>query len=601
MGKIREFWEKVFPPSETNQPEPKPEDDLDPDLTVLRYPAITGPSEELFLPVQYRRTEGSASLLGHELPGITYRVDITSTEPANLPNMPEGFRGLSYNMKSFQIGLTDGYQGISPTYNLEGLDQIVEVDKALSHPLRVYEKIAASEAKNVLLESRIQASETELAELEGQKKEMKQELDRLSTLREQQVTDELEYEKQQVQAWRNEQQEAKQEVHNAEAEREKEPEESNEKVTHNPFAKLITALLFLMGGLIFMIADVALSIAAIYALGFKDPQGGTWRDTVANPAAWITHWDGFFICLGIASITLVFKYIYERLVDTTDAIGPREKIILGITILGGIGTIGMLGYLRAEYIIGNQQVVGASPRVAFWSMFITTAFFPMAGAVLLSVGLKRTFESLGSMFRTVRKTTDRFISPDKKVTTPKQPPKLEVIGREITIIEEKLRVIDDKRKQLEQDLGNAKRERALISKLIPIWSEAIKVYDDRWRGIAYLERLLYIYGYEQGRILRGSQGAYSVISGILANELTQRSETARPELTASHLNEKFVALNHPKVTEAPPTDGGAPTKVAADQASNEPSAEDFAVLGIKTGEDPKALKNKWESFKTEKS
>jgi uncharacterized membrane protein HdeD (DUF308 family) len=333
-------------------------------------------------------------------------------------------------------------------------------------------------------------------------------------------------------------------------------EEKDEEAGHkNMFTRLITGLFLTLCGVIFMIADIALSIAAIYALGFDDIGGTKWGATIFNPSKWETHWEGVFVCLGIAAITIFFKYAYERLVYSTKPFKRSEAIIFTVISIICITTVCFLGVLRSDYLLknmaaaaqittesntlpaqgvtpptgsttqpqtqGNQQdFFGVSRNVAFGAMFLVTILFPLLGAVALSEGLSRTFDGLGTILLQTTKPFSR----------------LTVLEREINAAEAQISQVDDKRKQIRQELNSAEREKQLIDQLIPVWQEAIKAYENRWETIKQLERFLYIHGYEQGRILRGSQGAYRIISGILANELTLRSAAASIESSNGKTN-----------------------------------------------------------------
>lgn len=569
MAKLKEFWQGVFHRRRKDVTQPIEVEIIETPVIVSREEMsvttrpISGPQEELFLPISYKhRTEDEKlSLDGYELPGITYRVHTSATQPSVLPDAPANFGGQVYNMEQFKIGLNDGYAGMSPVHNIKNLVNTQEIEKALSYPLRPNERIAAAEAKKVWLDLAIEQRKDELEKLDQKEQALRPRLDSLLEQRDKRVKDEIEFENQQIENSRQEKQADKESIETL--------DENTEEANHqNMFVKLITGLFLTLCGVIFMIADIALSIAAIYALGFQDVGGIKWGETIFNPTYWKTHWEGVSICLGIAAITMFFKYAYDRLVHSPTPFKRVEAIIFSVISVICVTTVCFLGVLRADYLLKNMSVaaqetvqsntatapeasaptrstaqpqtqgnqddfLGVSKTVAFATMFLTTMLFPILGAIALSEGLSRTFGGLGLILQETAKPFSRLT---EKVSTAMQQSGPATLEREINTTEAQISQVDDKRSLIRQELNAAERQKQLVDRLIPVWQNALAAYDNRWQAIKQLERLLYIHGYEQGRILRGSQGAYKIISGILANELTLRSATATIEASNGKTN-----------------------------------------------------------------
>ncbi len=533
--------------------------------------------EELFLPIQDRQVY--EELEGNTLPGVTYRVNTMATKSLQLPGLPEEYKGLAYDMTQFNIGLTDGYLGVSPKQNLENLSESCELEKAMAYPLRINERIASNEAKRVALAEDIARRQSELEKLETEIAREEMSLGSLQEQREAFIKDEIAFEQSLIEHRRNEHLEIEKndiqrrineiEARFLEREREqlekieelqknKDIEEEEETVRkHHPLAKLITGLLLVAGGAVFIIADIALSIAAIYALGFRDvtvDAGGDsvvipWSEAIFDFAVWGTHWEGVFVCLGIAALTFFFKFLYERMIFDKIPIGLHEKyILIGLSVLTLI-TILFLGKIRADYLINevvqaNQAMaaqtngtsgntfLGVSQQDAFWGMFLTTLLFPMIGALMLSEGLNRMFRSLGRLnWVQVRDVMPGAKEKEAVFETRAYEPALpQRLDSEIKRREKNLVQLNDNRNKCQSALLRFRKESKQIECLIPVWREASAAYQGRWDKVLVLEKLLYIQGYEQGRLLRTNRGAYSIISGMLANELTAQPMSDNPAL-----------------------------------------------------------------------
>lgn len=571
---------------------------------------VNGPEEELFLPIYDRRVYDE--LAGNALPGITYRVNSTDTASINLPGLPTDSQGLTYDMKQFRIGLTDGYLGTSPAHNLNSLEKSFEIEKALAYPLRIQERIACNEAKKIFLEANVKEKEEEIEKIETEKQQCQPKLDNLLQKREKLIEEEIAFEEQLIEERRKEQLElekqekeqrrSEEEMHRKEEElrlleleqriKAKEAETEEDEHKHNRLAKFFTGLFLLIGGLIFLVADVSLSIAAIYALGFQDVGDIRWADAVFNPSIWATHWEGVFVCFGIASITFFFKYLYERLIYSNVPFRMREKLVLSFIALLCVVTVGFLGKIRADYLINNvvglaqkaaqneniitqpvnpsaenqipqppapnstgiqnDLIFGVPKRDAFLAMFLTTILFPFVGALMLTEGLNRTTGLMKGAFKInpkelLAKFTPSNRKPLKKEFEHKIPERLE---NEIKQLQKKIEVLEMRKGQNLEDIRKARKEKEQIEKLIIVWQDAIKAYEVRWDQIGQLEKLLYIHGYEQGRILRASRGAYRVISGILANELTAQSSVPKAILSESSKDNRKIDNDEKKVSDS---------------------------------------------------
>jgi|GEM_PF-4025040 len=557
MATFKNFWTSLF---KRRVPQV--------DVEIMRYTEeaakpLIGPKEELFTPARSGIGD-KLNLDGYELPGVTYRVAVNKTQASVVPEAPPSFTGLTYSMEQFQIGVDDGYKGISPKHNLDNLPFSHEINKALSFPLRPYERIAAAEAKKVWLDLGIEQHKNELEKSDQTEKELRQRLESLRKLRAQRLQDEIEFEQQQA---RNSQQR----LLNAGDEPAPVVKEKDDSASHqNVLVRLITGLFLTVCGLIFMVADIALSIAAIYALGFQDIEGVRWSEAIFNTSLWKTHWEGVFVCLGFAAITIFFKYAYDRLVHSTKPFKLYERIIFGLLAVACTTTVIFLGVLRADYLLKNmeaasqvdasaivmgspeqktpavpdstqpalaakepQEFFGVNRQIAFWAMLLTTVLFPLLGGVALSEGLSRTFGGLGEVLHKVAQPFGRLT---KKFTTVVQGPAPTVLDKETNALDARISQLDQHRKQIREELNNAEREKFLIDQLLPIWREAIEVYKGSLGAMAELERLLYLHGYEQGKMLRGSEGAYKFVTGVHANELAHRSNGDLLELTNGKTN-----------------------------------------------------------------
>jgi len=528
-----------------------------------RKPLI-GPKEELFLPV---RTEigDKLNLDGYELPGITFQVRVNDTQPSVLPEAPPSFPGLHYNTDQFRVGLNDGYAGISPQYNIDNLPQAHEINKALSYPLRPLERIAAAEAKKVWLDLFIEQRKNELEDLEKTEKDWQTRSVSLQDLRKKRLDDEFEAEEQRRALAGREQAEPVVEVKEENAGQQ------------NVLGRFVTGVFLTACGLIFMIADIALSIAAIYALGFQDIEGAKWNEAIFNTSLWKTHWEGVFVCLGFAAITIFFKYAYERLVHSTKKLrGFELAFFTTLSIICSV-TVCFLGVLRADYLLKNMQAAvqidtqkltanpqspavpdstkpapvakdeqeffGVNHQVAFGAMLLTTILFPLLGGVALSEGLSRMFGGLGEIFHHIARPFSRVT---KKFTEVAQNAAPTALDKENNMVDSRLNTVYHQRRLLRDELNNAEREKFLIDQLLPVWQKALEQYKDSLNEMAELERLLYMHGYEQGRILRGShQGSSKIISGILANELTLRAGDDLFEATNGKANGGSELIPHP--------------------------------------------------------
>jgi hypothetical protein len=189
----------------------------------------------------------------------------------------------------------------------------------------------------------------------------------------------------------------------------------------------------------------------------------------------------------------------------------------------------------------EQEFFGVNRQIAFWAMLLTTVLFPLLGGVALSEGLSRTFGGLGEILHKVAQPFSRLT---KKFTTVVQGPAPTALDKEMKAVDSRLSALHHQRRQIRDELNNAEREKFLIDQLLPVWREAIEIYKGSLGAIAELEPLLYRHGYEQGKLLRGSQGAYKVVNGILAHELAQRSNGDLLELSNGKSDEKSLVHNH---------------------------------------------------------
>lgn len=563
MANVKNFFAGVFKRNNATIDEVKT-----PLFSMITYreesrKPLIGPKEELFLPV---RTEigDKLNLEGYELPGITFRVQVNDTQPSVLPEAPPAFSGLHYSEDQFRVGLNDGYANIERELNIKNLPQAHEINKALSYPLRPLERIAAAEAQKVWLDLFIEQRKNELEELEKTEKDWQTRSVSLQDLRKKRMNDEFEAEEQRRALAGKEQAEPVIEV----------KEESSGQ--QNVLVRFITGVFLTACGLIFMVADVALSIAAIYALGFQDVAGIPWSQTIFDTSMWKSHWEGVFVCLGFAAITIFFKYAYERLVHSTAKLKGFEFAFFTTLFIICSVTVIFLGVLRADYLLKNmqaaaeidtqalmansqspavpdstkpapvttdeQEFLGVNRQVAFGSMLLTTILFPLLGGVALSEGLSRLFGGLGEIFHNIARPFSRVTKKFTEVAQNAAPTALE---KENHIVDSRLNAVYHQRRQLRDELNKAEREKFLIDQLLPVWQKALEEFKAGVKNMHELEILLYQHGYEQGRILRSSQGTYKIISGILTNELTRHSDENTLEATNGKINGGSELISHP--------------------------------------------------------
>ncbi len=495
---ILRFWRSVSSTKEDSNGRSTPQS-----------PAITEFREKIFWPATIvpQPTTNASGAPHWELPGIPYRVDITPSTPVGIPGLPEGRSALRFDSEAFRIGLNDGYHRTSLEQGVRTVAQVARVDQAFAFPVRAMEADACRKARAEWLSGRIAARQAAVKEQESL-------LEELSVVR----SREIEREREEKTAGIPESITETKTLGN--------PTDEIQNVAKGPqsstLARLVSGLFMVCCGFVFLVADVSLSTAAIYGLGFRSPVDLDWKDAISNIRSWGQYWDGVFLCFGIAAMTVLFKYFYERVIYPDRKTTKTENAIILAVLIGCLVTVSSLGLLRAHYLVEGGELLVKRQDIAFWAMFLTSLFFPIAGAVSLSEGLHRTFGAAGLLMSSFGRG---LFVPLTKIGEQFQTRQASAV----VALEEEMERCRQRIESQREELSRLEIEHKLLSQLGNVWNEALKRYQES--DLVALDEHLYRQGYQHGESLRSGQGPYELLTWFVARRLlaADRPEPTQPD------------------------------------------------------------------------
>lgn len=477
------------------------------------------PHEIYYFPDQITDTDLESENLTDDinLIGTPIRIDIAETEEIKLSNVPDDFKSRIYKEKQFEIGISDGYHGIPPKFNLNILESIQSIEKTLSYPLRIKEKIALYKAKKRMFEVELNNRNNKLNEIDKTKNDIENELKSLRKL-----YNDIEAENFQTEV--NLKKKELERLINEEDDRieqnSQEKLKQNQSIKHSNIVTFISGLLLTISACFFVMADIALSISAIYALGFKDKNSLKWGDVIFDTSKWDTHWEGISICLAIAFITFFFKYIYDFFRDEKLSLSKKQKYVMVPIGLICVVTIFVLAILRAEFLVNNalenKLFLGVHPMLAKVSFILPTISFPFIGAILLSEGLHKIFTTFSKLYKVPYTKISSIRNWSKITNVDFQPGTLK---EKIIEKEEKKTEITEKLEEVKDIIVKIQARIEQIDQHIPLWNDAIDSYNERLLAIPGMDNSIYLHGYELGKTFKAKSGPYRLLVEKMSQQL----------------------------------------------------------------------------------
>jgi hypothetical protein len=450
-------------------------------------------------------------------PHAPTRVTSLHTAPASAPGIPDELNMAIFQHQSFKVGVCCGYYAIEPERSEQILDAQIRIDADLSLPTGLKERTRAAKAEYEHLEFLEQERLEELSRKRDEARQAEQELARCRAARDAAAED---------RAARLRQLREQREAENrAAAEAAKAAPGEAEHVPLQPLLPLLlTAALLLLAAGVFFISDVALSVAAIDILGFDDAAGG-WNAVILDLSAWPRYWDAVFICFAIASLTFIFKLLYD--IAKYPPVKSRTRLerlyLVGIALGAWMLNLA-LAELRAQYVVANQmaELQIDSAHVHF-SFFVLAALFPLFGAICFS----ESFERFAQVWqRTVgRRARERKLqregTGEHEDLVPEESEALDLAEVRLRDAGSALNAAEDAVAQTEELVRSDQRKKLLLQNLLPVWQEQVDLLSSEKRWEAYRQRDLALHrcGYEYGSALRVRADGPDMALEILLRQL----------------------------------------------------------------------------------
>lgn len=449
---------------------------------------------------------GHHHLLMEEMARITRRVPL-ETEKRDVASPPQPRAGLEYAEHAYRTGLFDGSHWIGGDTGVTICERAAQVERHLLYPHKLREQLIEERAELRLVEARLAGEREDLAAIADRALKSEAMLQQAQEQRDQYLFAKSRHRIEQIQ----------QAMDDASAGRGASEIEASQPIPPAPaaLAQVFTGVGFILSWIALLFADLALSIGAIYALGFPDPiGGGTWDAVVTNLRRWTTEWMGLSVCFGITATTFFFKLLYEKIKHRRrDGLDPAMLYFLSGLCALAVISLAAFAVVRVEYLT-TQMPVKVNPLLAQIATVTGSILFLVASAVCLSEGMQALSIGLWRLWPW-RKDSDRDKEAEEQAMW-QLPTELR------TLLETAERERDELRTSLESARESVRRDEARKIELedhTGMITERLESIRQAFLDLPAIDRDLYRLGRQHGARARRSEGAFRVIEDLLGADI----------------------------------------------------------------------------------